>query len=200
MDEAIRLYLRETPLDQLGEAFDILAERVYAHRGANRGFVPREIFAFCVCLGGVYPCVEVVIEVVDARTGDRIGYALKKRTGGSEEGWEGQFQIVGTACRMTDDQFSIRMRLASEIFGDEAPPLEQGRLTLLGNEIHDEPERWAACWTAVYLLKIDSLKGFVDEWQIFTDPDDLSIIDHHRNTLKWAMDPQRPALARLPLI
>ena len=87
----------ELPLEDLGDVLNVLAGRVQAHRAKNSGFVPREIFAACVALGGVYPCVEVIVQVYE---GEHFrGFAVKKR-GGNEQGWEGEYQIVGQAARL----------------------------------------------------------------------------------------------------
>ncbi len=185
-------FVETTELKDLAEVFAILAKRTYEHRKNNNGFVPREIFASCIGLGGGYLCAEIVVEV------EGKGYALKKRNNSNEESWENQYQIPGCAVRITDNQEKVFARLSDEIFGKEIIDLEN-QISYLGCEIHDEPERLATCWTLMYKLTIQekNLNQLSGEWKIFQNTDNARIIDHHRNTLKWASNPNRPLFADL---
>lgn len=71
----------ETPLNELGEVFRILVERLYAHRKINNGFTPKEIFEQCVGMSGMSVSVQIINEVIDGTGGHmrHIGYALKRR-------------------------------------------------------------------------------------------------------------------------
>jgi len=179
-------------LQELAPIFNHLAHRVYQHRRGNKGYVPLEIFASCIGIGGVYSCVEIVVET-EGENGK--GYLLKRREKEEEQGWEGLYQIPGVAARITDNPAEIFARLASEIFGQK----REMDLQYLGCEIHDEPKRLATSWTLIYLLKIGwpEIEKLSGSWKFFADADDPLIIGHHQKTLKWASQPNRPLLADL---
>ena len=171
------------PLQELGPLFEVLSEMVFGHRLENNGYVPLEIFPFCVGIGGVYPCVEVIVEANN-------GFWLKKRAGDEEQGWKDQYQIPGQTARLADQPKDIFNRLAKEIFGDNTPDDFQDQLKFVGIEIHEEyDERRVTCWTAVWRTEvIDSM--LFGEWQWFNSENikDESIVSHHKDTLKWFIE------------
>lgn len=196
MKEQVLEWLEKTPLNEMGEAFLILAQRVYEHRKKNKGYVPLEIFESCVSLGGHYLCHEIVVSLVDD-SGGFVGLALKKRSGADEAGWKGKFQIVGVSTRPTDGPNEVYRRLEMEIFGKETGRCNEETLNHLGMEVHNEPERRVTCWTNIWMLKVASLDGFSGEWKVFANTDDLSIVEHQRRTLAWVKNLRRPLLADL---
>jgi len=182
MDMSAMLERLETAdLASLAPVFGLLARRVRDHRLANNGYVPKEVFIHCLAIGGIYPCVELVIE---SRFSGRI--ALKKRA--PNEDFAGQFHIVGVAGRITDGPDEIFDRLSQEVWGKGNHLLSQDNAILTGVEIHDEPERGGVvCWTLVYSITVDDedMSSFVGEWKWFDDPRDPSIVAHQRETLSW---------------
>lgn len=184
-DELLEMF-KSLSLVERADFLKNTAEKVHLWRQENNGYVPREIFASCVGIGGVYPCVEMVIEIATEK-GDWGGYALKKR-GGNEQDWEGQYQIVGVAGLSTDSPADIFKRIEEEIHGPGGYPVERVPI-FVGVEIHNEPERYATCWTLTYKLRVSrhEIKRFSGDWKIFTDVDSLEIVDHHRKTLRWVM-------------
>lgn len=184
--------ISNAPLEKLEDVFRILSRRVHTHRQANRGFVPREIFPFCIGIGGIYPCVEIVVKAHDGKS---LGFALKKRSG-NEQGWKGKYQIVGAAVRTTDKPENVYNRVLAEIFGEgkQPPNLRQSKkLEFIGTEIHDEPERQAVCLTLVWQIKMmkKDLAGLDGEWRFFKNPNDKRIVNHHQKTLAWVSDENR---------
>lgn len=183
--DSVRRHIEDTPLDELGEVFEIIATRVFQHRQENRGFVPLEIFPYCVGIGGGYLCAEIVVIAEDGS-----GFYLKKRVGEDELGWKGQFQIPGTSIRTTDNPEDVFERLSDEISSESGLRFNMYNAAFIGIETHNEPERMATCWTAVWQIVIpkDLDSSFSGEWEFFSqdDLDNEKIIDHHRNTLKWA--------------
>lgn len=195
MNQQLLQLVQEAPLSDLAPVFEILAERVYQHRKENNGYVPLQIFPFCVGIGGVYPCVEVIVYLDEPSRGARIFF--KKREGTSEQGWEGQYQIPGVAGRITDSPADIFGRLAKELFGHDADAESLKNLNFVGIEIHDETERRATCWTLVYDLTVDymSKRPVGGEWKLINMlSEDGTIIDHHRKTLEWYLTLQNRPL------
>ncbi|MDD4902425.1 MAG: hypothetical protein PHE24_04810 [Patescibacteria group bacterium] len=188
--------LKNSPLDQLGDVFKMLADKVFAHRRENKGYVPLAIFPYCVGIGGIYPCVEMIVEV-RSLLGTPIGYALKKRSA-EEQAWQGKYQIVGVAGRITDQPKNIFNRLTTEIFGQNKLA-EYKKADFIGIEIHDEPERQATCWTAVWKISIrkNQFPLLSGDWKIFNQFENDGIIDHHRKTLGWAANPAREVFVDL---
>ena len=138
---------------------------------------------------------DLVVSVYDSH-GDRLGFALKKR-GAGENGWEGQFHIIGTPHSRLDDEGSIFRKFAKELYG--APEKWQELLSAamhVGQEVHDEDRRGVVCWTDTFELRISerALAELTGEWRIFTEGGfgDETIIDHHRPVLRWMADPNRP--------
>lgn len=183
----VQRFLRTTPLEEIKEELEIIGQRLEAYRFGNDGFTPKAIFASCVGVGGTYPCYEVVIRVTDGPVVK--GFALKKREI-ADHGWHGQFHITGVSARRTDGRREILARLSKEIFG-RVDRLDLTRLTFAGIELHNEPERRAACHTVVFVLDIrgDGLGNLSGEWKTFETQqlDDFSILDHHRKTLRWVV-------------
>ena len=176
--------IKEVPLSELGEVFALLAKKIDNYRKKNNGFLPLEVFKYCISIGGGYLCAEIVITSTDGN-----GYYLKKRNAPEEEDWKGQYQIPGTFIRATDTPEDFFDRLSEEVFGKNGTRIAMRDIEFIGTETHDEPERSATCWTVIWLLpiedsQVDLLSG---DWQFFKqkDMEDLRIVDHHRNTLKW---------------
>lgn len=181
------------PLSKMGSIFAQLLARVNAHRAVNKGFVPREIFPFVLGMGGKDVCFEIVIKSPE-------GYLLKKR-GTGEQGWQGEYQIIGTSFTTSiSDAFG---RLSREAFGDEPEYVfRPEKLEFVGVEIHEEKERGGInCFTLVWIFDIShaQAKSLVGDWKEFAQTDDEQIIGHHQNTLAWASIPEkiRPLIADL---
>lgn len=190
MNDALLKILEKTPLEELGPVFEILARRVYNHRKQNNGYVPLSIFPFCVGLGGVYPCVEIV--VIDSENGLPM---VKKRNSKSEHGYQNEFQVPGVTARITDGPIDVLNRAFRELFGLDLQfdYCDFPNLEMVGIEIHDEPYRRATCWTLVYKYFLPSglRKVLVGEWKYVHPPyDDPEVVDHHRATLSWACTPK----------
>lgn len=187
------------PLNELGELFRSLVQRVYEHRKQNKGYVPLEIFEACLGMGGMSVSVQIVNEVVD-RDGNRIGFALKKRES-SEAGaaWANLYHSTCCTARMLDVPEDALNRDTKETFG--SVPTEN--LEFLGVTIHDEPERWSSCYTVMHRRRVglDDVKNFVGEWKIFTETDIRSrnpeIVDHNWYLLDWVMDENREPFANV---
>lgn len=191
-------WLAETPLNELGEVFKVLVERVYQHRKANNGFTPKEIFEQCVGMSGMSSSAQIVNEVVDA-TGRHVGYALKQRDS-SELGdaWAGLYHSTCTTARITDTPATTLGRDTKETFGVTKP---EEKLEFLGVTIHDEPERWSSCMTVMHRRKVteEQVAQFTGVWRIFSDDNirnhHKDIIDHNWYLLEWVLDPNRPMFA-----
>jgi hypothetical protein len=195
--EALAAAVERTELEELGPLCEALSKKVLEYRLGHNGFLPRPVFPHAVGIGGVYPCVEVVIRLVDA-TGKVLGYWLKKRAK-QEQGWQDEFQIPGVTALITDSVDDIMGRLAKEVFGVNDPMLLVNR-QLVGTEIHDElKERGAICWTTVFHLDVQEHVRLPGDWKlIFASQVKLSkgrlknVIRHHCQTLRWVHDPNRP--------
>ncbi len=192
--EKVLEFIGGAPLKELREVFLRLVERVYAHRKANKGYVPVEIFEPCLGMGGVTVSVQIVNEVIGA-DGKRIGFALKKREANeSGDAWKDLYHSTCCTMRMTDAPEDALGRDTKETFG--AIPSEKPEF--LGVTIHDEPERWSACVTIMHRRKVraEDMRQFVGEWKIFTEADvrahDPQIIDHNWYLLEWVLDERRP--------
>lgn len=184
MDQKILKIVEQTPLAQLGDLFALLVRKVTEHRRDNKDFLPQEIFASCVGIGGRYVCLEV-IPVVELKNNLFAGYALKLRKEEGEQGWLGQYQIPGVSFTSTPE--AAFERLSKEIYGRANPPaLNQSNLEFLGVVIHHEPERNADCFTLVWSHKLETtLNELPGKWEVFSNLDDNKIIEHHRKTLDW---------------
>jgi hypothetical protein len=185
-------FLKKAPLEELAPICEVLAERFNAHRMETGGVVPLSLYPFVVGIGGIYVCYEVVIKTP-------AGYALKMRDAGNgEQGWHGQYHIPGVAWRPQGDTFEKVMgRLSREIYGDDAVSFSLNDLEFAGVVVHYQPERLTDCKTMMFLLPCDKVpKG---DWKIFSG-DELkneTIVNHHRNTLAWISDKNRPVVADL---
>ncbi|MBI4032691.1 hypothetical protein HY374_03230 [Candidatus Berkelbacteria bacterium] len=194
--EKVLTWIKDVPLAALGALFRLLVERVYAHRQANKGYVPREIFEPCLGLAGVTVSVQIVNELVDVR-GRRIGFALKQREP-DEAGWAGLYHSTCGTARLPDDHKAALMRNTEETFG-KVPA--DDKVEFLGVTIHDEPERWSACYTIMHRRKVrlDDLKRFVGTWLVFRDDEirarNPEIVDHNCFLLDWVMDENREPFA-----
>ena len=191
-------FVRTTPLNQLGEVFKVLAERLYVERRANNGFIPREIFERCVGMSGMSVSVQIVNELIDDKA-QHLGYALKQRDS-SELGdaWAGLYHSTCTTARMTDTPTSMLERNAKEAFG---APWING-LEFLGVTIHDEPERCSACLTVMYhrTVTLQEFAQFTGTWKTFSSYEDIrhhnkEIVDHNWYLLEWVCDRNRPIFA-----
>jgi hypothetical protein len=198
MDQNLLEVLRDEPLEKLAEGLEVLADRLTEHRRTHAGFVPLPIFPFCIGIGGIYPCVEIVVRVKNF-FGFTVGYALKKRTT-KEQGWVGKYQIAGTAGRQTDNPERIFQHLWNEIYGTNAPAISK-KAKFIGVEIHDEiEERQAVCWTLVYQtdIKKSQLAYLSEGWKLFRQHElDGRVVDHHRHTLAWVASGKRQLFADL---
>ncbi len=191
--------LAEEKLGNLQGVFSLLAKKVLDHRKDNHGLVPLQVFTSCLTIGGCYTCFEV-LHRVKGEDNQSLGYALKKRDP-SDQGWSGQWHIVGTVQRMTDDQGDVFRRLTTESFGEVSGDLlNPSDLEFLGIEIHFEPVRNATALTLIFRNKVRDGSLLKGNWKVFTDFDDPEIVDHHRRTLKWAEDPHRPVLNWSPIV
>lgn len=131
--------LSEMPLDDLAPIMELIAKKIELNRSANKGTVPLSIFPYCLSIGGVYPCVEIVPCVGKA-------FALKKRNASTgEQGWDGLYHVPGVCARITDTPETIINRIITEMFGVETSAVPASSLTLIGVEMHHEPERGAVC-------------------------------------------------------
>jgi len=193
----LRELLETTPLEELGPELDILAERCYQARVANKGRVPREIFESCVGIGGNYPCAQIIVEVIDD-TGVHIGYALRQRDAGeSGSEWSGLYHNVCSAIRMGETEQDVLARNFADITG-VVPAVND--LEYVGTNLQSEPERRADAVTTIWMIPmreadISTLNG---TWKVFGDDElgDPSIIDHMQAILRWANDPNRDQFKR----
>jgi hypothetical protein len=191
-------YLGTAQLESLGPEFELLSERVFAHRMANKGLVPKEIFSSCLGLGGQTQVYEAVVRVLGDK-GETIGFALKKRSA-SDSGWPGLYHNAGTVIGMLDSTHAVMQRLTAEIFqsGMEKP------LDLLGKCITNQfVGRESVCWadiheTRIYEACLWKLRG---DWKLFTfdelqvgNPD---IIDFELAIILWANNPDREPVGDL---
>lgn len=180
-------------LEELAPLFNVLSRRVFEHRLANSGFVPLPIYPAMVGFGGVYVSVEVILRLVD-EDGEFRGFLLKMREE-DDQGWKELWHIPGVAARMTDGTIEPFERLAGEIFGQDDASLMRCAKPI-GVEIHAEfDERPASCWTLVYVLDIGEMEELQGgTWRLFSFDQlgESGIVDHHRNTLRWASNPNRP--------
>lgn len=192
--------MTETPLEELGPVLAAFAERLYRHRLANKGFVPREIFQPLIAMDGETSSVQIVNEVVGA-TGEHIGFALKLREA-DEVGYQGLYHNTCCSLRMFDSPATALGRDTMEAFGC-IPPDDQ--VEFLGVTIHHEEQRHGADVTMMHLRKIteEQLATFVGTWKVFTDAE---IRAHPKNVvasnwwqLEWVMDPNRPKFADIRL-
>ena len=178
-------YLRKEPLSELGDVFEILAERVDQERGKNNSLVPSNIFTHCLAIGGVSSVVEILIGVYK---GNNFGsYALKKREP-NETGWQELYQIPGTVARLNDSTSDLFKRLNDEIWGKENPPSYMCSPQYFGAEMHKELLRSVVRTSRLYVAKIDEdkLRYLDGDWKIFQNGKSDEIIDHHKDLINWA--------------
>jgi len=200
VDQKILAMVDKAPLAQLGELFALLARKVAKHRGKNNGFVPFEVFASCLGIGGGYVCFEV-IPLLELEGNQFGGYALKLRGENGEQGWEGQYQIPGVVFTSTPE--AAFERLSKEVYGENHPVrLDQSNLEFVGIETHYEEERGARCFSLVWKFRLQKrrvMSLLSGRWEAFSNLDDQRIIGHHRRTLRWASQPKetRPVFADL---
>lgn len=190
---------RNAPLNEMGELFLILAQRVYEHRKKNKGYVPIEIFESCLGMAGVSVSVQIVNEVVD-EAGKRIGFALKKREANEAgEDYRGLYHNTCCTFRTFDTPEDALNRDAEETFGN----VSEENLELLGITIHDEPERRSACVTVMHRRKVrpEDVNRFVGEWKIFSDEAirnrNPNIVDSNWYQLDWVMAEGRKLFANV---
>lgn len=185
-------YLKTAPLKDLEEVFSILADRVYKHRIENYGFVPLEIFEYCLGIAGVSISVQIVNQVVDDQ-GEPIGFALKKRQS-DEVGWENLYHNTCTTGRIGDTPASALGRDQKETFG-KIPDNDQ--LKCLGCTINVEIERRSSCLTVMYVrkIKLDDISSFIGDWKFFSNQQimdhDERIVNYNWYQLEWVLDPNR---------
>lgn len=185
-------FLETSSWEDIAPACEVLAKRMNAERSLANGLVPLSVYPFVVGISGIYVCYEVIVKTPQ-------GYALKmrnKETG--EQGWNGQYHIPGVAWRPQGDSFlKVIGRLSREVYGEKATPFSLDELQFVGMVIHFQPERFTDCSTMMFLLFCD--KAPEGDWKIFSGEEIKSemIIDHHRNTLAWISDKNRPVVADL---
>ncbi len=198
MPDLILKYLREAPLESLGPEFEILAKRVFAHRMANKGLIPQEIFSSCMGLGGLTLVYEAVVRVI-GNHGETIGFAMKKRSP-NDSGWPGMYHNAGTVVRMLDSTNGAMNRLTSEIFQDgmEKP------MQFIGKCITNQFEgRESVCWADIYETRVQQacLWKLSGDWRVF-NLDELkvgnpTIIDFELSIVLWANSSNREPVGDL---
>lgn len=199
-------YLRDTNLTDLGEEFSVLAERLWAERKKNNGFIPREVFNQSVGMGGNYTTIIAIPQVV-SESGEVLGYAHKMREAG-DDGYQEYYHQPGTLMRTTqpDPYGDALKRLTQEFFG--ANEKYQGqKITELGFVVTEIPV--AFVWEAFRRAFATRIAFFIDiplsvyqsemvegsdkEWVLVEDPDttETKIIPFEIEWLKWAVAEKR---------
>ncbi|MEK7584326.1 MAG: hypothetical protein AAB490_03705 [Patescibacteria group bacterium] len=203
MDSLVLDAIRTTPLAEMGALFKILAARIYEHRRSHKGFVPLELFEWCMAIGGMQAALEV-LPILPAVCGSpTTRFALKHRTGKKESSWQGLYQIPGATAVPDRGPRDLLNRVSAEFYGQHGRTLLFDELVYVGTEVHNEPERLSSCLTVVYVKHIQALAELDGAWRIFTDvdleQDNAEIVDHHRETLKWLLRWEQPGVVDLRL-
>lgn len=190
-EQQILNWIEKTQLEDMGTVLTALADKVYAHRLENKGFVPFAVFE--QLLGPVTVSVQIVHEVVDT-SGARLGFALRKREENEAgEAYENQSHSTCTSFRWIDDIESALDRDDSDAFaGASNHPIEY-----LGMTYHHEAPRRNMDMTfmhrrSIRLGDVDSMDG---NWMVFSDNNIISgddrIIESNLHQLRWVMDANR---------
>jgi len=196
MKQELFQVLRDCSLEKLVGAMRILALRCYKYRRANNGYVPPRIFPSVLGISGIATAIEVIVEI-GSQTPRQ--FALKLRDGRDTHGWPDQYEVTGVTGRMNVGVDELTHKLQKELFGDQQRLLCLEQLEFLGVTIQNEPERLVSCWTVLFLLKIQDPTELSGNWRVFSDPYSPEIIDHHREALRWVLDPKRQRFADLRL-
>lgn len=189
LDPVLLNLLQQTPLEELGPAFKILADRLHEHREKNNGYTPPEIFLSALEIGTSYACLGLALLVKDV-AGTIIGAMLKCRSK-AEQDWAGQKAIPDFALMPFETLAQAQVRLTALVTDD--PEL---RVLLLNHimeawtltEVHrEDPERRVNCLTGVYAITVtDDMRAKLKEEFTFVPLEqfnDESIVAHHRPVL-----------------
>ncbi len=191
-DDIVAEYFRRTPLGQVAVPLKALKEAEYAHRLANRGFAPKEVFE--LLLGPVTVSVQIVHEVRDA-SGERLGFALRLREA-SEAGdaYQGLYHNTCCSFRWLDNLTTATNRDDSDAFaGMHTTPLEE-----LGVTLHHETPRQNMDMTFMHrrVISMSDIGKMNGTWKFFSDEEIRAhhpdIIASNWDQLEWVMDEERP--------
>jgi len=179
----MRLEDRAADLDQM-------AREVQAHRAANNGRVPFEVFPSVLAIGGLYVCCDLVLT-------DEDGFvAVRLRNPQEEQGWENQYHLPGGAVLVHEAEEDFLPRILKQLVIPDRIEIALRRSHFLGNERHTEPERdGVTCWTFVYVVEFN--KSSSAKIEDMLDPDAkwtwvspemaadqrFPLVDHHRGTI-----------------
>ncbi len=191
--------IEKATFDELVPIIQALAKKIYAHRQANKGFVPISVFEYLIGMSGAAVSVQIVHEV-HTRDSHRLGFALKLREAEEAgEKYRGKYHNTCCSFRMYDTPETALGRDTADAFGDKAtdvPPVE-----FLGVTIHHEEARRGADVTMMHLRIIneDDLPRLTGQWKVFTEAGirerNREIVFSNCEQLEWVMDPDRPMFA-----
>ena len=195
-DDKLLREIASKSLTDLEPIFENLADRIYQYRTLNDSLVPLSLFPHCLAIGGISSVVELFLECFSV--GKFVGYALKKRNP-DESGWAGFYHTPGTILRLGDSPEKVFKRLEKEIFGAKKPEYLKTPYKF-GEEIHDELLRKVVRSSVLYIAGIDAkeIKNLNGNWEIFENPDDKRIVEHHRDVIKWINGKNKEKFVRLP--
>ncbi len=206
MQTQITDWLKDKNLKDLGEVFEVLAEKLWEERQSHEGFIPNQVFNQSVGMGGSYTTIIAIPRVVD-ETGRILGYAHKLREVG-DDGWAGYYHQPGTLMRtIQPDPFGDSLkRLTQEFFGDNHQYQDQ-KITELGFAVTDIPV--AFVWEAFRRAFATRIAFFIDipvavyqramvvesgkEWVLVENPHatETKIIPFELQWLRWAISEKR---------
>lgn len=85
-------------------------EKIEDFRLKNQGRVPLPVFVELIKIQGMYQAVELHVKGAEPET-----YWLKKRNAQLEDGWAGQYHIIGSVVSPMDNSSSTLERVLSEL-------------------------------------------------------------------------------------
>ncbi len=127
--EAFADYVRERGVGGLEGEFvpvlEALRDLCSESRQTHDGLVPLAVFNAVVGIGIGYTAVVVLPRIIERKTGQSLGYAVKLRQAG-DDGYHGYYHLPGTILRASPDPYQDALkRLTKEVFGTH--PLYAGK-------------------------------------------------------------------------
>jgi hypothetical protein len=192
--EIVLGWMQRTPLEEMGRVLTVLANKVYAHRSVNKGYVPPQVFE--QLLGPVTVSVQLVHEVLDVND-ESIGYALRRREAHEVgDAYAGKHHNVCCSLRWFD---TIETALARH-HADVGRSFE---VEHLGTTYHHEAPRRNMDLTFMYrsLVPASLVPSLHGDWCVYTHAEiaemlgkrqeDVPIVLSNVAQLCWVADPSR---------
>lgn len=199
--------IRTSTIEDLAPLYEALGLKTFEHRKKSDDLVPLSIFPHALAIGGVYPAVELIMEIVDqvdeSRPTRSIGYMLNKRERG-DHGFADHWHIPGTVIRIGDDFNSIADRLFESDLWNTLGLRSLEPLPFLGVLLHYTRERNATAVSLFWKLRISdeaSRHWFsqLHHWKLYKHESRwLDVVPYQEKLLRSIRDFKTPFFITLP--